>query len=154
MITSLQKLRIRTKVTGLLTSLRSNPHPEIFSSQRYFNSISGVDDSSRQVKARLTLEDGTVMEGISFGYEKPINGEVVFCTGMVGYTESLTDPSYRGQILTLTFPMVMFTYLFGTILVTSLLYRLEIMVFLLLQRLINTDCLDLLKVIKFMHLLC
>ncbi|CAK9252413.1 unnamed protein product, partial [Sphagnum jensenii] len=43
---------------------------------------------------------------ISFGSETPVNGEVVFTTGMVGYTESLTDPSYRGQILTLTYPMV------------------------------------------------
>lgn len=52
----------------------------------------------RRVKAKLTLEDGSVFEGISFGSEKPVNGEVVFSTGMVGYTESLTDPSFRGQV--------------------------------------------------------
>lgn len=54
----------------------------------------------------LVLEDGTVFKGKSFGYEKPVAGEVVFSTAMVGYPESLTDPSYAGQILTVTFPLV------------------------------------------------
>ncbi len=54
----------------------------------------------------LVLEDGTVFKGKSFGYEKPVAGEVVFNTAMVGYPESLTDPSYAGQILALTFPLV------------------------------------------------
>lgn len=57
-------------------------------------------------KAQLILEDGTVFEGHSFGAEKSVSGEVVFNTGMVGYPESLTDPSYRGQILTLTYPLI------------------------------------------------
>jgi len=57
-------------------------------------------------KAKLILEDGSVFEGISFGAEKSVAGEVVFNTGMVGYPESLTDPSYRGQILTLTYPLI------------------------------------------------
>ncbi len=52
------------------------------------------------------LEDGSVFEGIGFGYPSEIAGEVVFNTGMVGYTETLTDPSYRGQILCLTYPLV------------------------------------------------
>jgi carbamoyl-phosphate synthase small subunit len=52
------------------------------------------------------LEDGTVFEGIGFGYPAEIAGEVVFNTGMVGYTETLTDPSYRGQILCMTYPLV------------------------------------------------
>lgn len=52
------------------------------------------------------LEDGTVFDGIGFGYPTEIAGEVVFNTGMVGYTETLTDPSYRGQILCLTYPLV------------------------------------------------
>ena len=56
--------------------------------------------------AKLMLEDGTVFEGIGFGYPSAIAGEVVFNTGMVGYTETLTDPSYRGQILCLTYPLV------------------------------------------------
>ncbi|NWG37129.1 glutamine-hydrolyzing carbamoyl-phosphate synthase small subunit [Nitrososphaera sp.] len=52
------------------------------------------------------LEDGTVFDGIGFGYPSEITGEVVFNTGMVGYTETLTDPSYRGQILCMTYPLV------------------------------------------------
>jgi carbamoyl-phosphate synthase/aspartate carbamoyltransferase len=55
---------------------------------------------------RLVLEDGTVFRGISFGAKRSLSGEVVFNTGMVGYPEALTDPSYRGQILTLTYPLV------------------------------------------------
>lgn len=54
---------------------------------------------------QLQLEDGYVCQGFSFGAEKPISGELVFQTGMVGYPESLTDPSYRGQILVCTFPL-------------------------------------------------
>lgn len=52
------------------------------------------------------LEDGTVFDGIGFGYPSEIAGEVVFNTGMVGYTETMTDPSYRGQILCMTYPLV------------------------------------------------
>jgi carbamoyl-phosphate synthase small subunit len=52
------------------------------------------------------LEDGTVFDGVGFGYPCEIAGEVVFNTGMVGYTETLTDPSYRGQILCMTYPLV------------------------------------------------
>lgn len=58
------------------------------------------------VLARLELEDGTVFEGTSFGYEGATSGEVVFCTGMVGYPETLTDPSFAGQILTMTYPLI------------------------------------------------
>lgn len=57
-------------------------------------------------KIRLTLEDGTVYNGRSFGSEIAAAGEVVFNTAMTGYPESLTDPSYRGQILCLTYPLV------------------------------------------------
>jgi carbamoyl-phosphate synthase small subunit len=56
--------------------------------------------------AKLVLADGTVVAGRLFGASKSVAGEVVFNTGMVGYTESLTDPSYRGQILVLTYPLV------------------------------------------------
>ncbi len=54
----------------------------------------------------LVLEDGTEFKGYSFGYDAPVAGEVVFNTAMVGYPESLTDPSYSGQLLTITFPLV------------------------------------------------
>lgn len=56
--------------------------------------------------AALILEDGTVFKGKSFGYEKPVCGEVVFNTAMTGYPESLTDPSYAGQLMALTYPLV------------------------------------------------
>lgn len=54
----------------------------------------------------LVLEDGTKFHGKSFGYEKPVAGEVVFNTAMTGYPESLTDPSYAGQLLVLTYPLI------------------------------------------------
>lgn len=54
----------------------------------------------------LILSDGAVFRGRSFGYEKPVAGEVVFNTAMTGYPESLTDPSYAGQLMTLTYPLV------------------------------------------------
>ena len=54
----------------------------------------------------LVLSDGTKFHGKSFGYEKPVAGEVVFNTAMMGYPESLTDPSYAGQLMVLTFPLV------------------------------------------------
>ncbi len=57
-------------------------------------------------KVKLILEDGTEFIGKSFGYEKSTAGEVVFYTAMTGYPESLTDPSYKGQILVPTYPMI------------------------------------------------
>jgi carbamoyl-phosphate synthase/aspartate carbamoyltransferase len=54
----------------------------------------------------LELQDGVVYQGYSFGARKSVAGELVFQTGMVGYPESITDPSYRGQILVITFPLV------------------------------------------------
>lgn len=58
------------------------------------------------IKVKLTLEDGSIYYGKSFGSSLPAAGEVVFNTAMTGYPESLTDPSYRGQILCLTYPLV------------------------------------------------
>ncbi|MCT4542277.1 MAG: carbamoyl phosphate synthase small subunit [Vallitalea sp.] len=58
------------------------------------------------MKARLILEDGTVFHGRAFGYLKETVGEVVFNTGMTGYQEVLTDPSYYGQIVTMTYPLI------------------------------------------------
>ena len=62
--------------------------------------------SSKNKKAVLLLEDGTFFIGKGFGATRKISGEVVFSTSMVGYPEALTDPSYKGQILTLTYPLV------------------------------------------------
>lgn len=55
---------------------------------------------------KLVLKDGKEFSGYSFGYQKSVSGEVVFNTAMTGYPESLTDPSYKGQILTLTYPII------------------------------------------------
>ena len=60
----------------------------------------------RPTQGALVLEDGTRFEGTSFGYEGATTGEVVFCTGMVGYPEALTDASFAGQILTMTYPII------------------------------------------------
>ena len=57
-------------------------------------------------RIKLVLENGMIFEGYSFGYETPAAGEIVFNTAMVGYPESLTDPSYSGQILVVTYPLV------------------------------------------------
>lgn len=58
------------------------------------------------MQAKLLLSDGTVLDGISYGYNKSIAGEVVFATGMTGYPEALTDPSFKGQILIMTYPII------------------------------------------------
>ena len=55
---------------------------------------------------QLELEDGAYYRGVSFGAERSVAGELVFQTGMVGYPEAITDPSYQGQILVITFPLV------------------------------------------------
>src|SRR3989344_8565917 len=57
-------------------------------------------------KARLILKDGSSFDGKSFGYPASVAGEVIFTTGMMGYPESISDPSYRGQILIFSFPLI------------------------------------------------
>ncbi len=61
---------------------------------------------AKRIKARLEMEDGSVYNGFSFAARQSISGEVVFNTSMMGYPESLTDPSYEGQILVLTYPLI------------------------------------------------
>src|SRR5580700_6680404 len=56
--------------------------------------------------AKLALEDGTVFTGYSFGDAETAEGEVVFNTSMTGYQEILTDPSYKGQIVAMTYPLI------------------------------------------------
>lgn len=63
-------------------------------------------DHSSNPTAKLILKDGHIFEGKLFGAKKSTAGEVVFNTGMVGYPETLTDPSYKGQILVLTYPLI------------------------------------------------
>ncbi len=62
--------------------------------------------SSDFPEVQLILQDGTTFTGYSFGFRKSVAGEAVFNTAMSGYPESLTDPSYQGQILTLTYPLI------------------------------------------------
>ena len=57
-------------------------------------------------KAYLVLEDGQVFEGLRFGADGDVVGELVFTTGVVGYIETLTDPSYAGQIVMQTYPLI------------------------------------------------
>ncbi len=58
------------------------------------------------MKAYILLEDGTTIEGTSFGAQKTVMGEIVFNTGMTGYQEVLTDPSYAGQVVVMTYPLI------------------------------------------------
>jgi len=68
--------------------------------------IPTIHSNHTSLNAMIILEDGSTYRGTGFGYPKTVGGEFVFNTGMVGYTETLTDPSYRGQILCLTFPLI------------------------------------------------
>lgn len=61
---------------------------------------------ANRLSAYLYLEDGEILSGTSFGYRGESDGEVVFTTGMTGYNESVTDPSYAGQILVFTYPLI------------------------------------------------
>lgn len=62
--------------------------------------------STESKRGVLRLEDGSVFHGRTFGFPIDVAGEVVFSTGMVGYPEAMTDPSYKGQILVLTYPLI------------------------------------------------
>jgi len=68
--------------------------------------ISSIPSSKKYVKAKLALENGTVFTGEAFGTPSEVHGEVVFNTSMTGYQEILTDPSYAGQIVTMTYPLI------------------------------------------------
>ncbi|MDQ2886930.1 MAG: glutamine-hydrolyzing carbamoyl-phosphate synthase small subunit [Chloroflexota bacterium] len=78
----------------------------IGSLQSAWKTLENKDEYRSPLWGRLVLEDGTTFEGRSFGYEGAASGEVVFSTGMVGYPESLTDASFAGQILALTYPLI------------------------------------------------
>ena len=74
--------------------------------EAFLGSSFGSNSAVSYRQGTLVLEDGSRLRGVSFGYEGDVAGELVFTTGMVGYPESLTDPSYRGQILVMTYPIV------------------------------------------------
>jgi len=95
--------------TVAATKPRSTFFPEAAvrsTSRRLMSTRSNDDAKAPTTLATIHLEDGSSFTGRSFGSNESVEGEVVFSTGMVGYPESLTDPSYKGQILTLTTPMV------------------------------------------------
>ncbi|KAL9619977.1 MAG: hypothetical protein Q9160_005446 [Pyrenula sp. 1 TL-2023] len=93
-------------LTDDLDSASQVPVPVGLPSGSLIRSISSRPTQGTSKQIYLELKDGAVYEGYSFGAEKSIAGELVFQTGMVGYPESITDPSYRGQILVITFPLV------------------------------------------------
>jgi carbamoyl-phosphate synthase small subunit len=68
--------------------------------------MSAPHSRAKRKSATLILEDGTRLPGVSFGAEKSVSGEFVFHTGMVGYAESITDPSYCGQVLVFSYPLI------------------------------------------------
>ena len=65
-----------------------------------------TNTTSQLGRATLTIKDGPVFNGYSFGANRNVSGEAVFTTSLVGYPESMTDPSYRGQILCFTQPLI------------------------------------------------
>lgn len=85
--------------------IKSTRSKSLFQKQR-----SGIQKrrftSRKRKEAKLVLEDGSIFHGYSFGATRSVIGEAVFTTGMVGYCESLTDPSYKGELLTLTYPLI------------------------------------------------
>lgn len=84
--------------------MASGASPSSTSKKQKSSASPGIQ--AQPTEAQFTLEDGTVFKGFSFGADVSTNGEVCFNTGMVGYPEALTDPSYAGQILVLTYPLV------------------------------------------------
>ncbi|KAF3902971.1 Dihydroorotase [Dactylellina cionopaga] len=81
-------------------------HPPV--TARNFTKAGQLAEGTSEDEGLMALEfqDGSIYQGFSFGAQKSVSGEMVFQTGMVGYPESITDPSYRGQILVITFPLV------------------------------------------------
>src|ERR671911_2403556 len=65
-----------------------------------------ANHSANRPVAKLALADGTVFTGRGFGHHGTTEGEAVFNTSMTGYQEILTDPSYKGQIVTMTYPLI------------------------------------------------
>ena len=83
------------------------PHLRLLRAPGVYAILPGNGSEARLIRrAALALADGTVLEGVGFGASAEIGGEVVFNTGLVGYPESVTDPSYHGQILCQTYPLV------------------------------------------------
>lgn len=103
--------RIHSTIFGVRPTLKSAGKRQSFdrfreAKKNFYSKNASLKRVRDRKRATLVLEDGTKMSGYSFGKEASVAGEVVFNTGLVGYPEAMTDPSYRGQILTLTYPIV------------------------------------------------
>ncbi|GFO26739.1 carbamoyl-phosphate synthase [ammonia], mitochondrial-like [Plakobranchus ocellatus] len=94
LLSSSSKLKAKSSVCGV--------YPRIWPT----NCTRNKSQDSKPRKAQLVLQNGKRFKGISFGKPTSCAGELVFNTGLVGYPEALTDPSYRGQILNLTYPII------------------------------------------------
>ncbi|CAG5119185.1 unnamed protein product [Candidula unifasciata] len=90
---------LKTRAVGSVLATQSNKY-------EYISQRSATSDSKKPIKAHLILKNGKKMTGISFGKPVSCAGEIVFNTGLVGYPEALTDPSYKGQMLALTYPII------------------------------------------------
>lgn len=88
------------------TLISADEPDETWMADRQSSGINPEPNGASDPPMLLELGDGHVYRGYSFGATRSIAGELVFQTGMVGYPESITDPSYRGQILVVTFPLV------------------------------------------------
>ncbi|CDK24953.1 unnamed protein product [Kuraishia capsulata CBS 1993] len=84
----------------------SLPKQTKFASVRFFAKSAAVSSTKSLDRATLTIRDGPIFNGYSFGADKNISGEAVFTTSLVGYPESMTDPSYKGQIIVFTQPLI------------------------------------------------
>src|SRR6058998_4092939 len=87
----------RSVATLSLASAQADTNP---------NKRTGNRGRVQRMESSLVLEDGTAIRGTFFGARRKVFGELVFNTNMTGYTEALTDPSYRGQILMMTYPLI------------------------------------------------
>src|SRR2546426_10151922 len=87
----------RSVATLSLASAQADTNP---------NKRTGNRGRVQRMEGSLVLEDGTAIRGAFFGARRKVFGELVFNTNMTGYTEALTDPSYRGQILLMTYPLI------------------------------------------------
>src|SRR5881409_2083146 len=87
----------RSVATLSLASAQADTNP---------NKRTGNRGRVQRMESSLVLEDGTAIRGTFFGARRKVFGELVFNPNMTGYTEALTDPSYRGQILMMTYPLI------------------------------------------------
>jgi len=101
-----EKMRVLNQLRGLATKAGKTQTAELSKPAAPRGFVGSSMGSQGARTATLVLEDGSRFTGVSFGHEESVAGEIVFNTGMVGYPESLTDPSYRGQLLVSTYPLV------------------------------------------------